>query len=285
MTSELIQLLAPVIVGCPIVSLDISKSYGVDIEYVTLLLDNCPFLTELNMYNCLHSGRGIDSLLSKRRLTTLNIGDNKIDKLEAIALSQYIMETPTITSLAISNNDIGVEGAVALVRALSFCPLTSLDVNFNNIHDVRLVAEFIPGLTSLTSLTMAGCSMRTEGAVALVKSLSNCPLTSLDLSSNMIRDSVSGLMSGLTSLTFLTMAGCSMGTEGAITLVKSLSCTVTSLTISHNNIGDSVELAQALGNCRGLTRLNLNCNNISNKGAVAHALKNGSLTTLKLDTD
>jgi nucleoside phosphorylase/GTPase SAR1 family protein len=116
-----------------------------------------------------------------------------------------------MTSLVLSANEIGAEGARALA---SLTQLTFLVLSGNEIGDEG--ARALASLTQLTSLDLRGNQIGDEGARALA---SLTALTSLDLRANQIRDEGARALASLTQLTSLTLWNNQIGDEGARALL------------------------------------------------------------------
>jgi internalin A len=169
-----------------------------------------------------------------------------------------------LTSLGLSSNNLGAEGAQALKGLVN---LTRLDLAFNDIGAEG--AQALKGLVNLTSLDLFGLhnGIGAEGAQALkgLINLTSLNLGGLTLFRNCIGAEGAHALKGLVNLTRLDLRGNDIGAEGAQAL-KGL-VNLTSLNLAYNRIG--AEGAQALKGLVNLTSLNLFANDIGAEGAQA----------------
>ncbi|CAM4892110.1 unnamed protein product [Rotaria socialis] len=230
-----------------------------------------------------------------------------------------ILRNATLTTLDISSNKIGADGAKQLANALANNKtLTTLNLLFNEIGEdgAKHLADALANNKTLTTLNIAWNKIGNEGAGYLANALDNSKtLTTLDISSNKIgADGAKQLANTLANnktLTTLNLLFNEIGEDGAkhladvlannkVTLNQSspiayivnilLMQTLTTLNIAWNKIGNEGAgyLANALDNNKTLTTLNLRGNNIGADGAkqLANALANNkTLTTLTLDNN
>ena len=213
-------------------------------------------------------------------LTTLHLSWNSIGDEGATSLFQALAVNSSLTTLHLCWNSIGDEGGTSLSKALAVnTSLTTL-----GLHDSSIGAEGTSSLsqalainTSLTTLHLSQNSIGYEGATRLSKALAvNTFLTTLDLSWNSIGDegatSVSQALKVNISLTALDLSHNSIGYQGATSLSKALSVntSLTTLHLSQNSIGaeGATSLSQALKVNTSLTALHL-CQNSIGYGGVA----------------
>jgi internalin A len=156
-----------------------------------------------------------------------------------------------LTSLDLSYNDLGAEGAQALK---GHAALTSLNLSYNDLGDEG--AQALNGLTALTSLNLENNYIGDKGAQAL---------------------------KGFTALTSLSLWGNGIGAKG-VQALKGLAA-LTSLNLTNNRIGD--EGAQALKGFTALTSLNLSGNDIGNISPLVSLadLREINLSRCHLDHD
>ena len=107
---------------------------------------------------------------------------------------------PSLTTLDLEKNSIGVKGAKAIAEALKDnTVLTTLDLNSNSIGDdgAKAIAEALKVNTVLSTLYLRGNSIGNDGAKAIAEALKvNTVLTELDLDSNSIGDSLLNKIQG-----------------------------------------------------------------------------------------
>jgi internalin A len=181
-------------------------------------------LTRKNEKVCNALGALPDALFAA--LTRLEQLDLALNGLRGLPPS--IAKLTALTSLDLSGNRIGAEGAQALKGLTA---LTSLNLRYNRIGAEG--AQALKGLTALTSLYLGGNQIGDEGAQAL-KGLT--ALTSLNLSDNQIGAEGAQALKGLTALTSLNLGGNRIGDQGAQAL-KGLTA-LTSLYLGGNGISD-----------------------------------------------
>ena len=214
-------------------------------------------------------------------LTTLKLSGNFIGAEGASSLSQALVVNTSLTTLNLSDNSIDAEGATSLSQALAVnTSLTTLDLLGNSIGDegATSLSQALAVNTSLTTLRLFDNSIGAEGAISLSQALAvNTSLTTLRLSRNSIGDegaiSLSQALAVNTSLTTLRLSRNSIGDEGATSLSQALSVntSLTTLDLSDNSIGDegATSLSQALAVNTSLTTLYLAWNSIGDEGATS----------------
>ncbi|KAL0238004.1 hypothetical protein GEMRC1_012478 [Eukaryota sp. GEM-RC1] len=148
----------------------------------------------------------------------------------SMLLIELLKENSTVTSIDLSWNYIGDEGARALANVMKVnTTVTSINLSRNSISakGIKVLAEALKVNSAVTSINLGNNSIGDEGAVSLAEMLKvNSTLVRIDLRINAIRD------------------------EGASALAEALKInnTVTSIYIYGNSIGDvgARALAQAL---------------------------------------
>ena len=212
-------------------------------------------------------------------LTSLNLSHNSIGAEGANSLSWALRKNTSLSSLNLTLNSIGANGTNSLSEALRVNnSLTSLHLSHNSIgvKGTNSLSEALRVNTSLTSLHLSHNSIGAKGASSLSEVLRvNTSLISLDLSGNSIGDEgvnfISQTLSVNTSLLTLNLSQNSIADEGANSLSQALrvNTSLTSLHLSHNSIADegANSLSQALRVNTSLTSLHLSHNSIADEGA------------------
>ena len=212
-------------------------------------------------------------------VTSVSLSYNSIGAEGANSLSQALRVNTSLTSLNLSNNSISAEGANSLSQALRVnTSLTSLNLSQNSIGDEgdNFLSQALRVNTSLTSLDLSLNSISAEGANSLSQALRvNTSLTSLNLYQNSIGDEGANFLSQAlrvnTSVTSVSLSSNSIGAEGANSLSQALrvNTSLTSLNLSLNSIRaeGANSLSQALRVNTSLTSLNLYQNSIGDEGA------------------
>ncbi len=176
-----------------------------------------------------------------------------IDK-DIEVICSFLKDNPHITSLDLTDNQIGDEGAKALTTNTS---LTSLDISFNLIDDES--AKTLATNTTLTSLTLVRNQFGYEGAKALA---TNTTLTSLDIRYNEIGTKGAKALATNTTLTSLEISCNQIGTEGAKALAANT--TLTALNIHSNGIQNPKDIEQVFANNYGVLKLGgINTDNLT----------------------
>ncbi|XP_068756023.1 protein NLRC3-like [Montipora capricornis] len=211
--------------------------------------------------------------------------------------SQVLTVNTSLTTLHLSHNSIGAEGATSLSQTLTVnTSLTTLHFSSHSLCDDRAtsLSQALAVNTSLTTLNLLGNSIGAEGATPLSQALAvNTSLTTCNLCDNSIGDecttSLSQVLRVNTSLTTLKLSQNSIRAEGAISFAQALlvNTSLTTLHLSCNCIGDegASSLSQALTLNTSVTHLELSWNSIGAEGATSLSQAftvNTSLATLDL---
>ncbi|XP_068699998.1 protein NLRC3-like isoform X2 [Montipora foliosa] len=214
-------------------------------------------------------------------LTTLHLSHNPIGAEGATSLSQALAVNTSLTTLDLSDNSIGSEGATSLSQALAVnTSLSTLDLSDNAIGPAGASSLFqaLAVNTSLSTLDLSDNAIGPAGATSLFQALEvNTSLTTLHLNGNSIGDeattSLSHALAVNTSLTTLHLALNFIRAEGATSLPQALAVntSLTTLVLFHNSIGaeGATLLSQALAVNTSLTTLDLSNNSIGAEGATA----------------
>jgi membrane protease subunit (stomatin/prohibitin family) len=258
-----------------IYSVTIDFSYFVKRYYIPELIKilespYANFVTKLDLKN-LHIRDSIKNFVKQLKdthVTTLNLTDNHLGNEGAIALAETIKYS-NVTVLNLRNTKIGNEGAEALANALKEegNKITQLGLMDNNLKDegAKTIAKAIKR-SNVTELYLQYNSITMEGALALADELKDSKVTGLYLMKN------------------------SIGDEGAKAIAKAIKngWEPTVLDLASNNIGD--EGAKAIAKAikgSSITTLNLAGNRIGNEGAkvLVEAIKGSKVTTLFLSSN
>lgn len=122
------------------------------------------------------------------RLTTLNLGRNRLGKRGAAALAKS-RHLSALTTLDLSFNGIGVDGGAAIAQARALSKLTELGLRSNQLGDEGVIAlAKSRHLNHLTTLNLSHNEITDEGAAAIAKSPVFKKLTKLYFSDNLITD-------------------------------------------------------------------------------------------------
>ena len=129
-------------------------------------------------------------------LTSLNLSSNRIGKDGAEAIADALRSGKAVlTDLNLRNNNIGKDGAEAIADALRSSKVNNLNLSLNEIGDngaVAIAAALKSGDTVLTDLNLARNIIGTKGAEAIAEALEsgNAVLTSLNLYKNRIDETL-----------------------------------------------------------------------------------------------
>uniref|UniRef100_A0A7S4K9R2 Uncharacterized protein n=1 Tax=Paramoeba aestuarina TaxID=180227 RepID=A0A7S4K9R2_9EUKA len=124
-------------------------------------------------------------------LREIDVSNNKIDGTGVADLLKLITSNPHLSSINLSSNLLGDEGAASVAAALSKAqaPVPSLDLNHNKIGDkgAAAIAELISNSTHITSVNLVGNEIGDEGAAKLADAIAAQPaIESVDLSNNQL---------------------------------------------------------------------------------------------------
>jgi hypothetical protein len=160
-------------------------------------------------------------------------------------LMEALRINATLTTLKLTSNNLGVEGARALAATLNTTKITSLYLRWNRIGDegARSLAAALNA--TLTSLDLSCNNIGPVGARALASALNTTCITSLCLTRNNIGDegarSLAAALDNNSTLTRLDLAFNNIGDEGARLLAAALNATLTSLDLGFNDIGADIQ--------------------------------------------
>ena len=269
----------------------IYRDYEIPLELALLFISECKPFSETMYTELAHLfGKSLD-------LVELTDSESLFLSNSFSTLCLALKVNTSVTSLYLSENTIGEEGAHSLSEALRLnTSLTSLDLPLNFIcnKEASSLSEALIVNTSLTSLGLSQNYIFAEGAFFLSEALKvNNSLTSLDLSDNSIADdganSLSEALKVNASITVLNLSDNRIKNEGANSLSEALkvNASITILNLSGNRIknegANSLSEALRLNSC--LTSLDLSGNRIKNEGAncLSEALiVNTSLSSLDM---
>ncbi|XP_068753910.1 nucleotide-binding oligomerization domain-containing protein 2-like isoform X2 [Montipora capricornis] len=240
-------------------------------------------LTEIRIYFESRTNIAVlfHALAVNTSLTTLDLSRNSIGCEGATSLFQALTRDTSLTALDLSSNSIGDECTTSLSQAITGnSSITGLYLSFNSIgaEGATSLSQALAVNTSLTTLNFYENSIGAEGATSLSQALAlNTSLTTLDLSHSFIgahvATSLSQALAGNTSLTTLYLQYNSIGAEGATLLSQALgvNTSFTTLDLIENSIGaeGAISLSQAITGNSSITGLDLSFNSIGDKGATS----------------
>ena len=252
-------------------------------------------------------GNALEGCLSLRKLE-LKAYDNDIDDGRLIddaglhALVEGLKHCHKLVSLDLYGKlMITEEGSRSLSTLFQSdnCRLEHLDLARMNIDDggMAVLAAGLASLPSLKRLNLRGTSIDDRGLQYLVRGLVNCNVEELDLSGNILIDSVSGmrmlgtLVRRTTNMRSLCLYNSSITDEGLQSFVEGVAncCSLTKLYLSYNNSITSNGLASLSSLLRAehcsLSNLSLYDMHLGDDGATILAnglIGNNSLTKLEL---
>jgi len=218
-----------------------------DLKHLTSALPQCPTLTEVNLWGCELSDEqvtAISSVITNTHIKELNLGNNP--KIKSTFLEH--LESSKVTTLNLSWNDLGDEGA-------------------------KNVASLLSTNKSITSLDLSAVNFKDDEIAILISALlgNNNTLQYLNIQNNQISAKSFRLLSQLLktnrSLTYLSLRALYLGNEGVDLLSDGLLSNKTLLTLDlqNNNIDNSglARIIIALPSTN-LEHLHLEWNKISN---------------------
>jgi Ran GTPase-activating protein (RanGAP) involved in mRNA processing and transport len=134
-------------------------------------------------------------------VTTIYLSDNKIGDEGAAALADALKVNTFVTTIYLSRNEIGIEGAAALADALKVnmsVTTGNLDGNVIGAEGAAALADALEVNTSVTYIALMRNQIGNEGAAALANGLHvNTALTTTALGSNAIDESNSAKVDAL----------------------------------------------------------------------------------------
>ena len=252
---------------------ELALTFGKSLDLVDLTYSGWGYLLKLSFSTLFLALRANTSL------TSLGLSENSIGAEGANSLSEALRVNTSLTSLNLFQNSIGAYGANSLSEALKVnISLTLLDLSCNSIgpEGANSLYQALRVNTSLTFLKLSENSIGADGANSLSQALRvNTSLTSLNLSQNSIgAEGVNSLSQALevnTSLTSLNLSANSIGADGANSISEALrvNTSLTSLNLSANFICDegANSLSEVLRANTSLTSFNLSQNSIGADGA------------------
>lgn len=240
-----------------------------------------------------------EGLIVNTTLKLLDISNNNIGDEGAIALAKALENKEEFTTLTITNNNIGVEGGKALANALrGKNKFQDLDITNNNIGNegVKALTEVLDE-TGIQYLRLARNNINSEGEGTnpIGDALPSLEfIRVLDISFNNIPVG-NGVLKYIKVLRYnqnftdLYINDTKMNNIGAKSIayvLKKNNCSLQTIKINNNEIGDegAIALAEALKINDTLKYLYINNNKIGDAGAKAFATvlgKNGGNTRLE----
>jgi Ran GTPase-activating protein (RanGAP) involved in mRNA processing and transport len=241
----------------------------------------------------LANGRLTLALLAKDSLCHLDLRQNNIGPVGAANLKDVLMTSHSLRSLNLDDNMIGADGAAEI--GLGLCQnrsIHSLSMNRNDIGDGGGVKMLLSSRT-LVTLSLDGNDIGDNGASEIALGLmNNSILRRLDLNSNNIGvEGAKYLFSTCGFLETLSVNDNSLGPYEALVIahcIGSCHCSLKSIYLKNNNIGDKGASFLAAVAMYYLEDLYLDGNNIGPEGAgeIARALRsNKTLQTLHLSSN
>jgi Ran GTPase-activating protein (RanGAP) involved in mRNA processing and transport len=132
-----------------------------------------------------------DALEFNNSLESINLEQNNIGRKGAESVAKILLKNKSLKSISISSNRIGDEGSVTVAEALAKNSiLHELRVNSNNISrkGAEAFAKAIFQHTSLTLLSLAANQIRDDGVFYISNAIQDSSIIALDLGSNSITD-------------------------------------------------------------------------------------------------
>ncbi len=243
-----------------------------DEELIATLL-NLPVVYDLEICNMeveAENRRKIGSLIASGRITKLRLDSNHLSDEGISAIVDAVRasgrQSCGLRELCLSNNDLGLAGAHAIVELAALSPhLRRLNLRRNIVSEVVLGAA-TKCAASLEELDLSSCTLGQLGAALLLVSPA-CP-----------------------TLTELAVGGNELGNLGAEALARLLRLSggfaLKELHINHNDITEvgALALAHELANAYALRRISMQGNRIGPRGGVAILDALATASTVPMDT-
>lgn len=229
----------------------------------------------------------------------LYLYSNKLGAHEAMHIGKILQNKRKLTSLGLSNNQIGVEGAIHLAKTalLDKPSLTKLSLEGNAIgsRGVKAISEALMSNTELKEIYLYNNQIEDEGMDEFGRMIEKQKgLFALGLEFNKLgSDGVSKVLIGIKSLKSFEKlylnANEIKGTQqlGNVFIETISHCEgLKEIRLSNNKLGDEggIPLAKALKISKSIRVLHLSNNKLSSEGAKAFAeIIKGSATLRDLD--
>ncbi len=209
----------------------------------------------------------------------LNLSHNFIGPEGTTYLCQSLQEIlHQLLTLNLGNNNIGVEGALAVAKCLQGSQsLYELDLSHNNIQDTgtEAICESLKNNSKLQTICLASNGIWAQGCLAIASLLEEHGenVVTLDLSHNKLRDvgavSLSRGLRWCNNLRFFDISNNYIGDLGVEAISRNLRSNITEISMACNYIEDNGAevLASCLWTCNQLILLNLSDNRIGDRGA------------------
>lgn len=193
--------------------------------------------------------RAIAKKLKYSSLTDINLSNNNVG-IEGAKCFAKALKKSSLSTLNLTSNDIKNQGLIHFANELESSPLTTLILSFNQISYVEISGAIAKLVTSsLTFLDLNGNYLKDEGAIEIAHNLKYSSLTSIILRNNRI--GCAGVTEIARSLALVTpplilldLSANKIEHVGAIEIAHALDAlnnssnsSLTSLNLSHNNIG------------------------------------------------
>jgi Ran GTPase-activating protein (RanGAP) involved in mRNA processing and transport len=224
-----------------------------------------------------------ESLIYLPQLKHLNLMVNHIEDAGLIALSQALRFTPRLESLDLDCNQIGDLGIITLSQNLIHTPkLTVLDLNLNDFGDEGAIAlgAMLHRVPRLKQLQVMHNDLREPGGVGLAKGLEHLTeLRFLNVSNNSLRtaglEAISGTFKKMPHLMLLDLGANELDDAAAVPLAENLKFLpeLQGLNISGNELTDLglVRIIRSLKDLKKLKRFQLIDHELDQEGALALA--------------
>jgi len=148
-------------------------------------------------------------------VTELNLSSNSIKKVLGTRIAGAL---GNLKSLNLSENVLGNTGAQQIAKALPNSKLKTLNLSGNRLGNEAMEA-LSRNLSMLTELDVSKNQITQAGAIDLLKALPFSEVVSLNLSQNLLGDSISGEIQG-SKLTKINLSRTGIGDNSAVTLLK-----------------------------------------------------------------
>lgn len=247
-------------------------------------------------YIRIHSANSEDIIkILKSNLTieTLNLDFSNLKSDDFAEIFDNMLESK-INTLLLCNNIIGIKGMNSLIPLLNL--LTHVDLGYNSISDIKLLAYALQTNKSIKILELPGNTLGDNNSKYLFHCLENNNtieklnmgnnwmykfesklndnLKVLSLSFNLITD-IEWFCQTPNKLTELHLVSNSINSEGSLHISKliSISQSLTNIDISYTNMKDISFIAKALCYNIGIIKLGLSGNRITNIESLLWTLK------------
>ena len=265
-------------------------------------------ITEVDLHDCF-TGRMKEEVpvaieafckafLELPNLRKVDFSDNAFGPIGAKAVFEYLSNATNLQELIINNNGLGPEGGKIIGEALVLCSqkcksigakssLKKVSIGRNRLENgsMEALGKAFEAHESLSDLSLYQNGIRPDGICTLSSSISKCVnLQYFDLQDNTFTEkgcrAFLEVLNHCNKLSNLNLGDCLLGPEGGYLILEAifkndvLCARLATLNLQYNEIDEKggLSLAENIGKMTGLKELVLNGNNFKSKGKAANLI-------------